>query len=505
MYWLILLGFLALFVIFVIKAIDHSHHWKKLGIPGPKSLPFAGNIYDLKGCIPQQIEEWTKEYGETFGIQKGRTNILVTSNPALIIEVIVDRFDTFYGREVPPTMGDVELSPRINLFLAAGRRWKRQRTLVNPVFSVKNLKKIMPIIEDSGNVMLKHLEEQQASNKVMDIQPFFFEYTLDIICRTAFGFEDSTQFRNPYRKDLLYLLNNLGGIFTDLSWMFPSIWLPLRYLDLCKKIYQGIGFRFLVKSVRKAVNDRKESRKSEEVNEEPKDFIDMFLNHEDVVEYEKTGEAYDKTNIHVEKKIAIDEIFSNCFLFLIVGYDTTANVLSFTTYFLSQHQDVQDKVRAEIKEVCGDEELTYERLNSLRYTDAVIKETLRFIPIGTSVLNRTASKDTTIGNNIQIKKGDIIQVDTISYHRRKDVWGDDAEEFRPERFLEEHRAEQSYGFGGGPRICVGMRLAYLELKSTLSKILPRYRIKPVPDSPPLKFKPTMILSIEEMVVQVEEL
>ncbi|CAD5228844.1 unnamed protein product [Bursaphelenchus okinawaensis] len=505
---MILLICVAFLVIYIIQAIYHANYWKRLGVSGPQALPILGNLPGIRShkAYSLKIAEWAKQYGSTFGMQKGRTNILVTSDPNLIKEVIVDKFDIFYAREVPPIRGDPEVTPRANVFSAAGNRWKRLRALSNPAFNVQNLKKVMPIIDDSGSIMMDHLEKEYAPGKTVDIQPFFFEFTLDVICRAALGFQESMQFRNPYRDDLYYFFRNLTHPLTDMSWMFPLLWRPLRYLEMAYRISYGTGVPNLFKGMEKAVKERKAKRLAGEANEEPQDFIDIFLNYEDEFDLSKTGEVYQKSNVHVEKKMTSEEIYASCFVFLVAGYDTTANVLNFTTYYLARNQDAQDKLRAEIEEICMDETPTYEQLNQLKYADAVMKESLRLTPIASAALNRVCSQDSLIGDKkIPMKKGDCFEVDVMSYHRRKDVFGEDVDKFRPERFLEECKTEQIYGFGGGPRICIGMRLAYLEEKMALVKLLRKYRVKAVPGDDELNLSGTLVMSTDGMKVQLEEL
>ncbi|CAD5235128.1 unnamed protein product [Bursaphelenchus xylophilus] len=504
MFWLLIA---AILVAYVFHAIYHSKYWERKGIPGPKPTPFVGNLMEIRNqkAYSLNLAEWTKQYGDVYGIQKGRTNILVISNPKLIKEVIVDKFEIFHARESPPSRGDPETMPRANVFSAAGKRWKRLRTLASPAFSVANLKKVMPIIDESADEMMKHLERRLTLNQSFDIQPFFFEFTLDVICRAALGHERSMQFENPYREDLYYFFRHLSHPLSDLSHMIPALWRPLRFLEMGVRRFEGVGIIPLIHGMEKAVKERQAKRNAGDVDSEPADFIDIFLNSlQDDVKLEKTG-LYDKTDVHIEKKLSLGEVFANCMVFLLAGYDTTANVLTFTSYFLAKHPEVQEKLRAEIEEICVDQSPSYEQLNSLRYTEAVMKEALRLMPIASAAVNRTCAQGTVLGGTIEIQQGDCIEVDVVSYHRRKDVWGEDAEEFRPERFLEESKTEQIYGFGGGPRICIGMRLAYLEEKMALVKLLRRYRFKAGPETDPLTLSGTLILSSDNMKLIVEEI
>jgi cytochrome P450 len=96
-------------------------------------------------------------------------------------------------------------------------------------------------------------------------------------------------------------------------------------------------------------------------------------------------------------------------------------------------------------------------------------------------VGRVAAETTTLGK-YTVEKGTIVQADVITLHRNKQIWGQDADEFRPERWTEDGftQPQAYYPFGGGPRICIGMRLAMMELKSTLVQLLKRFRLSKCP-------------------------
>lgn len=88
-----------------------------------------------------KLRAWTREYGPVYGVMQGQLRVLVVSDPAMLHEVFVSKFEHFHGRKLAPIVGDVDREPRVHMFNARGPRWKRLRVLSNPVFSVANLKK----------------------------------------------------------------------------------------------------------------------------------------------------------------------------------------------------------------------------------------------------------------------------------------------------------------------------------------------------------------------------
>ncbi|CUA78357.1 Putative cytochrome P450 CYP13A5 [Caenorhabditis elegans] [Rhizoctonia solani] len=171
------------------------------------------------------------------------------------------------------------------------------------------------------------------------------------------------------------------------------------------------------------------------------------------------------------------------------GHDTTSSALSRTISVLSEHQEIQDVLRSEIREAyrLHGKNLNYDQLNSLSYLDAVCRETLRLYAPATFV-NRVATKDWTVPlqyparsedgkitiSSIHIPKDTDIRISLRAANRDKQTWGNDAEEFRPSRWLEplpksvtDSRMPGIFSstmtFLGGPRACPGMKFSQLEM------------------------------------------
>uniref|UniRef100_A0A1I8BAS4 Cytochrome P450 n=1 Tax=Meloidogyne hapla TaxID=6305 RepID=A0A1I8BAS4_MELHA len=165
---LILISTIFLFFTFKIK----NNYWKNRGIPGPKPSFLKGNIdliFGDKNPLSLQLFNWTKKYGRIYGIKNGWINVLVISEPELVKELIIDKFEYFHARALCPLVGDVDTKSLIHLFAAKGKRWKRLRSIANPAFSISNLKRIMPIIDDSIKINIKLLKEAQSSGKSVDL------------------------------------------------------------------------------------------------------------------------------------------------------------------------------------------------------------------------------------------------------------------------------------------------------------------------------------------------
>ncbi|KAL7080595.1 hypothetical protein ACQ4LE_000418 [Meloidogyne hapla] len=495
---LLLITIITFLLFFILK--QKNNYWKNRGIPGPEPLFLKGNIdliFGKNNPSALQLFNWTKKYGRIYGIKNGWFNVLVISEPELIKELIIDKFEYFHGRALSPLLGDVDTKKLIHLFAAKGKRWKRLRSIANPAFSISNLKRIMPIIDDSIKINIKLLKQVQSSGKYVDLHEYFVELAFDIIYRVAMGQKDSRQFNSEYcqlAQDAFVRVNN--NIFDYLSFIFPLFgeYILNPFVLFTGKLRRD-PFNILIEKIYEAVKQRKEEKmkknEMEEENDENNlnkkgvDFIDLFLESEAeniAVEFKTNNGTYNKKE-KFDRCNTLDEIVHNCFLFLLAGFDTSANTLSLISHNLVIYPEVQKRLFEEIEEICGLEEgemPSYEQLSKLKYADAVLKETLRLCPIATDVLIRKCEKTTTLGD-ITIEKGTVVSTDLFTLHRDKKIWGEDSEEFKPERWLNNEgniiTPTAFYPFGGGPRICIGMRLAFMEIKMILVHLLRSFELE----------------------------
>jgi len=149
------------------------------------------------------------------------------------------------------------------------------------------------------------------------------------------------------------------------------------------------------------------------------DFLNVLLYGVD----KETGEKVPSENVRYQ--IAT---------FLAAGYDTTASSLAFLYYYLCDNPKCLIKAQKEVDEVIGENVVTVDMLSKLTYLKACIQESLRLnSPV--NILNRDATKDTVLGGKYLINKGLSVSCLLRHLHRDPKVWGDDADEFRPERML----------------------------------------------------------------------
>ncbi|KAI8854065.1 cytochrome P450 [Chytridium lagenaria] len=171
-----------------------------------------------------------------------------------------------------------------------------------------------------------------------------------------------------------------------------------------------------------------------------------------------------------------EEILDEVFALFLAGGETTANSIVFAIYLLDQHPEVLERMQDEIEAVVGDSEhITWDHLPQLEYTECVIKETLRLRPTVTGSLPRIALVDTEILGH-PIRKGTNVIVDVAGIQRNEKYWKH-PESFIPTRWLgKEGQSPVGYlPFLDGPHQCIGMKMAMLELKTALPRLVRSYR------------------------------
>ncbi|KAD3641965.1 hypothetical protein E3N88_31189 [Mikania micrantha] len=184
--------------------------------------------------------------------------------------------------------------------------------------------------------------------------------------------------------------------------------------------------------------------------------------------------------------LSIDEVIEECKLFYIGGQETTASLLVWTMILLGQHTNWQDRARDEVSKVFGDRKPDIDGLSHLK---------LLYPPV--VALERIIHEETKIGDLI-LPSGSQLMLHLMMLHHDANIWGDDVNEFNPERFAEgvskATKIQASYyPFGGGPRICVGQAFAILQAKLALVMILSRFSFKL---SPSYSHAPHIILSLQ---------
>lgn len=166
---------------------------------------------------------------------------------------------------------------------------------------------------------------------------------------------------------------------------------------------------------------------------------------------------------------------------MIAGYETTSTALSYVSYILATHPEEQAKLQEHIDthfDTMNEDDMpSYDTVSQMEYLDMFVREVLRMYPIAPLVVNRQSNEDFYIKEIGTIPAGTRIAVDMYSLHYDPDLWGPvDPHTFYPERFETKRHPMAWVPFGAGPRNCVGMRFALMELKMALVRLLKTYSV-----------------------------
>eukprot|EP00058_Branchiostoma_floridae_P017366 XP_002602854.1 hypothetical protein BRAFLDRAFT_270851 [Branchiostoma floridae] len=323
---------------------------------------------------------------------------------------------------------------------------------------------------------------------------------MDVIARTAFGTEIDSQ-RNPQDPFVLMGRKAFNVEFSSpilmLFVMFPSIMKPImEWLNI--DLFPRDATSFFYSIFDQLIGLRQKSAEKGRV-----DFLQLMMDaHKDADEEEEDG-----VKSHGQKHaLTRDDIVANGFLFFVAGYETTASTMAFALYNFALNQEEQDKAREEVNNIMMDRDLVdYEAVHEMSYLEMCCMETLRLYPPAPNI-GRVVSEEVKV-QWLTIPKDMFVLVDVLAIHYDPERWPE-PNKFIPGRFTKEAREKRDpynwLPFGAGPRNCIGMRLAMMELKVGLAKILMKYRFMTAPDTDiPLKMKKTNQFPLPENGIRLK--
>ena len=319
---------------------------------------------------------------------------------------------------------------------------------------------------------------------------WFSKLTLEVILSTAFGVDANIQMgENTEMLEKAKAVFRVPFIVRQIARLpfGSSILLLLLYLRGSQMGYfEGVAKEIITTRRQQGLTGRK-------------DLIHLMMM------------ANDETTVEGVSRLSDDEIVAQAITFLLAGYETSSNTLAFTLYHMAVNPDVQDKLRTEIKDALESnaKQPLYDVAQNIEYLDCVVKESQRLNPVGAGP-NRECSKDYDLNDEIHIPAGTEIVIPIYALHHDPDAW-EDPEKFDPERFRgpakDARHAYQFLPFSAGPRNCIGMRFALMEIKIALVRILMKYKFVQSPETQvPLVIHPGITLCARDGVsVRVESM
>ena len=412
----------------------------------------------LASLLSNPVEIWSKEHFE-LPIVVNATALgdrIVVSDPAAIKRVLVDNASN-YVRDKLQRRILLRTTGR-SLFSAEGSDWQWQRRLLAPLFTPRQLASYVPGMVGAAVAASARLASVADSSRAADVSFEMARATLDVLARTILPDIMEEDF-----ADVAVSIRNFAdgaGAVSLLDLLALPAWIPgFRRLRAFRATWS------VAKRARKIVANRRAVAGGSGVPP-GNDLVSLLL----AARHPETG-----------RSMGENEIEDNVSTFLGAGSDTVAGALTWSLYLLSQSPEFRDRIEQELDDVLAGRPLTFELVERLPFTRAVIEEAMRLYPPA-PLLSRAAVLDDVLCDR-KIPAGSVIIIAPWLVHRHRLLW-DEPLVFDPRRFLpgqrERIRRFSYLPFGAGPRICIGMNFAMQEAIILLGHLLTSLRFELAP-------------------------
>lgn len=430
-------------------------------VPAPKydELKWLSLLSSFRGNLIEGFPRKCWEEDVLAAPFLGRKLVMVNS-PRAIREMLVAKADHFGRLSVARRV----LSPVVGrgIALSEGVRWKQQRHMLAPAFGPRMIPTVVKQVVSVANIAIERL--RRSDRTVTDLYRELGYLALQIAAATMFSL--SNQHHLSEIRELMAMYGAELGRPRIADFILPS-WAPT-----VTQVRRTLFRRRIMKLIRQVIRERAEMFDPDH----PRDLFDLL--------YHQTRSSSEvEMADHVSTMIA-------------AGHETTAMTLFWALEILAENTDLQRRVASEVAAMSFDSGFAVEHLAGLRYTEAVIRETLRLYPQA-FLIGRRAVTNTMIGD-CTIPRHSTVLVPIWMLHRNPNLWKH-ADVFDPARFADGCVPERfSYlPFGAGPNVCLGSNLAITEATLVLAMIIRNFQIRraddrrPVPQ-PSLSLRPDYI-------------
>jgi cytochrome P450 len=421
---------------------------------GPKNLPIIGNLPAFRSNPLRFLMRMAREYGDLVHFRLVSQSVYLVNHPDFVRDILVTNQANFTKSRA---LQRAKILLGEGLLTSEGEYHLRQRRLVQPAFHRERLAAYAAVISDYG----MRAGERWKPGDTLDISREMMHLTLSVVAKTLFSADVESE------------ASEIGEAMTTVLKMFRTLLMP--FAEYLEKLPLPAVRRLdkararLDTTIYRLIHERRKS------GQDTGDLLSMLLLAED----QETGGA------RMTDTQARDEALT---LFL-AGHETTANALTWTWYLLSQNPQQERRLHAEIDAVLNGRAPGVADFPKLLYTEMVLAEAMRLYPPAWAVGRMAKAPFDLDGIRIAAKSICIVS----PYVMQRDArWFPEPEQFNPERWTPEAREARPrfsyFPFGGGARVCIGERFAWMEgvlLIAALAqkwklRLAPGQRVEPLP-------------------------
>lgn len=415
--------------------------------PGPEGLPFFGSLFPAWRDPIGLLTRGRETYGDLVRYKFGPYLFFLATDPEIVRHVLVDNAKNYRKSR---SYAGLKVVLGEGLLTSEGDHWRRQRKLSQPAFHRERLAGFAATMARATREMLVRWSTEGRST--FDIHREMMRLTFRIVGLTLFSSDVDGDAREV-GEALDVALHWANTHAESLLPLPPSVPTPanLRFRR---------AMRTLDAVVYRLIRERREERRRGTSTKS--DLLGLLM------EATEEGSSQGMTDEQLR-----DEIIT----MIVAGHETTANLLTFAFYLLSEHPHVAEDLRAEASAVFGDRDPALEDVKALELSRAVLEETLRLYPPAW-VFERQAIAPDVIGG-YPIDRGVVVMLCPYVMHRHPGHW-ENPLAFDPSRFREAKTTRHRYAylpFGGGPRTCIGNQFAMMEAQIILSMIVQKTRLE----------------------------
>jgi cytochrome P450 len=415
--------------------------------PGPKNLPILGNLYAFRSNPLVFLTNAAREYGDLVYFRVAQQHMYLVNHPDYVREILVANQGNFIKsrglRRAKLLLGE-------GLLTSEGQHHLRQRRLVQPAFHRERLAGYASAMSECA----VRWRDRWQDGSTLDVSTEMPHLTLSIVARALFS------------ADVQSEASQIGAAMTTVLELFRLLLLPFsEYLDKLPLPYVR---RFKTARARLDATIYGLIRERRKSGEDTGDLLSMLLLAQDE----------DDRTVRMSDELVRDEALT---LFL-AGHETTANALAWTWYLLSQHPEVERRLHSELDDVLQGRAPELADVPRLRYAEMILAEALRLYPPAWAIGRMATGPFELGGVEIPAKSICILSPYLV---QRDPRWFPNPDNFDPERWTPETRDSRPkfsyFPFGGGARVCIGERFAWMEGVIVMAAIAQKWRLLLAPD------------------------